>query len=416
LEKKVTDNILNEDKVSNRIEKDEKALLLDEEFEALFGHKEEFDESIDVEFIQFDDYVALKKSGLLISVGNNIETVITKGFNIATPAFIQAEEEYFFGKSRSEIIKRILRLFSYEKIYILTGAIRKGIDLQTIIEVTAANKLFVQGLKNIVILEEYLKSYNLEQVPTELLLRSKSFGITDEGIAYLLNCEEHEVAHKIRSNSILSKFTKFNSVKVGLPYDEEYYFSMYVDKKQFVDVSEIVDITGTESVGDTVELTDIVDAKDIADIIESSNLNEETESIQEDTESNSCEGPLSKNGVVFIKNDSICENPKVIVLCDDSKKIDKEFLERMFEKYRIIFISNVTINKSEIQSDVEHNPEYKIYFEQLIFENVKNIFEFEKADKTIIILGEQNRNYFVPRIKITGIDIIENANSKDTDI
>src|ERR1035437_9993701 len=105
------------------------ALLIDEAFESLFGHKEEFDENADVEFVEFDDYVALKKSGLLVSVGENVETVITKGFNIATPEFIQAEAEYFFGKSQAEIIKRILRLFSYEKIYILTGAIRKGINI-----------------------------------------------------------------------------------------------------------------------------------------------------------------------------------------------------------------------------------------------------------------------------------------------
>ncbi len=372
-------------KGSDKIEKDEIALLIDEEFEALFGHKEEFDETTDVEFVEFDDYVALKKSGLLVSVGENVETVITKGFNIATPEFIRAEAEYFFGKSQAEIIKRILRLFSYEKIYILTGAIRKGIDIETILEVANTDKLFVEGLRDIVVLEEYLETYNIEQVPTQLLLQAKSYGLTDEGIAYLLNCTEHEVAHKIRSNSIFPKFSKFNCSSIGLPYNEEYYFSMYVDKKQFVDVSDIIDVDN---------VSDIVDAKDMADIIESDLVSGKS---------------AVKSGVVLLKSDSRSGPPKVLVLCDDSKKIDKDFLKSISAKYSFVFVSNVTINKNEILTDDENKLDYKIYFEQMIFENIKNIFEFEKADKAIIMLDKKNSEYIIPRLKLTGIDLIENG-------
>ena len=60
-------------------------------------------------------------------------------------------------------------------------------------------------------------------------------------------------------------------------------------------------------------------------------------------------------------------------------------------------------------TDESYEFDYKIYFEQMIFENIKNIFEFEKADKAIVMLDKQNSEYIVPRIKNTGIELLENG-------
>ncbi|MBL4657196.1 MAG: carbamoyl-phosphate synthase large subunit, partial [Flavobacteriales bacterium] len=75
---------------------------------------------------------------------------------------------------------------SWNRLFHLYDAMKLGIPRNTIQKITRIDKWFLHQIEEMIILEEQIRHYNVENIPEELLFEAKQTGLADRQIAHLL--------------------------------------------------------------------------------------------------------------------------------------------------------------------------------------------------------------------------------------
>jgi carbamoyl-phosphate synthase large subunit len=117
-----------------------------------------------------------------------------------------------------------LREPSSERQFLLYEAIRKGADLDVLVERTHIKRWFLEQMKELVALEEELLRHAGRLPPDDLLVRAKKDGFADRYLARLLRVSEAEVRER---RTALGVVEGWEAVPVSGVEDAAYYFSTY---------------------------------------------------------------------------------------------------------------------------------------------------------------------------------------------
>ena len=123
---------------------------------------------------------------------------------------------------------------SSERQFQMYEALRKGADLQTLYEITRIKPWFIEQMKELVTLEEEIRTYTGRHLPDELLLKAKKDGFADRYLADLLGCSESQICQQRIS---LGSAQAWDIVPVSGVEDAEYFYSTY-NASDRVEVSE----------------------------------------------------------------------------------------------------------------------------------------------------------------------------------
>ncbi len=129
----------------------------------------------------------------------------------------------FNTKSLDELMA-MLREPSSERQFIMYEALRKGVGVQTLYEITYIKPWFIQQMKELVELEEEILSFKNKALPDELLKRAKQDGFADKYLSQLLQVPETEIRQKRIS---LGMKEAWEPVPVSGVENAAYYFSTY---------------------------------------------------------------------------------------------------------------------------------------------------------------------------------------------
>lgn len=166
----------------------------------------------------------MKSVGEVMSIGKNFKEAFQKS--------IRSLEIKRFGPGDAKKLRKLslddlrigLAFPSSERIFLMYEALRKGIGIDELFEMTKINRYFLNEMKELVDFEQELASFRWETLPGEKLVKAKEYGFADKFLAELFKVPEKTVRAKRIS---LGKKGSYNAVPVSGTKNAEYYYSTY---------------------------------------------------------------------------------------------------------------------------------------------------------------------------------------------
>ncbi|MBN1292030.1 MAG: carbamoyl-phosphate synthase large subunit [Candidatus Latescibacteria bacterium] len=123
---------------------------------------------------------------------------------------------------------------SSKRVFIMYEALRKGMSVDEMYEITHIGEWFISQMKELVEFEESITRYTWGHLPENLLKKAKEYGFADRYLAGLFKVKEKEVRDK---RTALGMVVSYQAVPVSGVENAAYYYSTYCGKNDEVSVS-----------------------------------------------------------------------------------------------------------------------------------------------------------------------------------
>ncbi len=281
----------------------------------------------------------MKSVGEIMAIGRKFEEALQKGLRMleigASGLVLNREME--FGDLRQELAEPTdLRIFA------IPEALKAGMSVDEIHELTFIDKWFLYKIKGIVDIERKLKQVGEQRCPRDLLQEAKQHGFSDLQIGRALGMDELQ-ARELRKNYGLSPCVKqIDTLAAEYPAQTNYLYLTYngsEDDLSFLDRNSVMVLgSGAYRIGSSVEFD-----------------------------------WCGVNSVLALKN----------------------------LNYQTILVN---YNPETVSTDYDECD--KLYFDELSFETVVDIYEKEKPIGIIISMGGQIPNNLALRLHHYGIRLL----------
>lgn len=182
----------------------------------------------------------MKSVGEVMAIGRTFKESLQKAIRS-----LEIDSYGFETKSQdSEAIRRRLRTPNHERLWYLADALRCGISVDEVYQLTHIDPWFLTNIKQIVEMEEEIKrtAHNGALVSSGTLRRAKEFGFSDVRLAELLEISEGDIEDKRKSNGIKSVYKMVDTCAAEFEAYTPYLYSTYeredesppTDKKKIV--------------------------------------------------------------------------------------------------------------------------------------------------------------------------------------
>ncbi|MCG8182409.1 carbamoyl-phosphate synthase large subunit [Tenacibaculum piscium] len=255
------------------------------------------------------------------------------------------------NKNYDEIIEK-LTYASWDRVFIIYDAIKMGIPLSKIHEITQIDMWFLKQYEELHEIEKEISKYTVDTLDRDLLLEAKQKGYGDRQIAHMLKCLESQVYSKREELNINRVYKLVDTCAAEFKAKTPYYYSTFE--------------------------SDIV----------------------------------TKEGVTIIANESeVTPKKKIIVLGSGPNRIGQgiEFdyccvhgiLAAAECGYETIMIN---CNPETVSTDFDTAD--KLYFEPVFWEHIYDIIKHEKPEGVIVQLGGQTALKLAEKLTKYGIKIL----------
>jgi carbamoyl-phosphate synthase large subunit len=145
---------------------------------------------------------------------------------------------------------------SWNRIFHLHDAIKIGIPLKTIHNITKIDKWFLKQVEELVLIENEIEQYDLNTIPAYLLRKAKEKGFADRQIAHLLHCLESEVYKKRNDLGIRRVYKLVDTCAAEFEAQTPYYYSTFDTENESISSNRkkiIVLGSGPNRIGQGIE-------------------------------------------------------------------------------------------------------------------------------------------------------------------
>ena len=172
----------------------------------------------------------MKATGEVMSIGRTIEESLLKSVRSLENKVDHLELQAFKNKTSDELIE-IIKANTDERIFAVAEAMRKGVDIDTLNDITKIDKLFLQNIKNIVDYEIIIKNN-----PNNLaiLKEAKTKGYSDSYIARIWNETNYEIYMLRKENHIYPVYKKVDTCAAEFDSDVPYFYSTYEHENESI--------------------------------------------------------------------------------------------------------------------------------------------------------------------------------------
>lgn len=139
-----------------------------------------------------------------------------------------------------EKLKYSLANPSWDRLFHIYDAFKAGLSFNTIQKLTKIDKWFLRQIEDLIILENEIEKYTIENISKELLLDAKQKGYADRQIAHLLRCLESEVFNKRKSFEINRVFKCVDTCSAEFEAKTPYFYSTFNASESNPDNESIV--------------------------------------------------------------------------------------------------------------------------------------------------------------------------------
>lgn len=250
-----------------------------------------------------------------------------------------------------EIIEK-LKFASWDRVFIIYDAIKMGIPLSRIHEITKIDMWFLKQYEELYFLEKEISTFNIDTIEKPLLLEAKQKGYGDRQIAHMLGCLESEVYNKREELNINRVYKLVDTCAAEFEAKTPYYYSTFESEMQ---------VAGGERYSHNESV--VTDKKKI--IVLGSGPNRIGQGIEFDY--------CCVHGVYAAKE---CGYETIMINC----------------------------NPETVSTDFDTAD--KLYFEPVFWEHIYDIIKHEKPEGVIVQLGGQTALKLAEKLDRYGIKII----------
>ena len=139
---------------------------------------------------------SMKSVGEAMSIGRSFNESIQKGFNSLEYGLTGFDKPKLSSNDKNTILNE-LKIQSSQRLLVVGEALRIGLTVDEINQITKYDKWFLYQIKTIIDFEKILKEKGLNK---DILLYAKKIGFSDSKISSILNLKEKEL-RKFRNNN-----------------------------------------------------------------------------------------------------------------------------------------------------------------------------------------------------------------------
>ena len=165
----------------------------------------------------------MKATGEVMSICDNFEGALMKAIR-SLEQHVDCLRSYDFSDLNAEELKERLKKVDDQRIYVIAEALRKGVDYDTIHEITMIDHWFIDKLAIIVEMEAALEKGPLT---VELLKEAKRIEFPDNVIARLTGKTEEEIKNMRYENGIVAAFKMVDTCAAEFEASTPYYYSCF---------------------------------------------------------------------------------------------------------------------------------------------------------------------------------------------
>ena len=124
---------------------------------------------------------------------------------------------------------------SWDRVFVIYDAIKMGISLERIHEITRIDIWYLRQYESLIVLEKEVSKFNIDDISKELLLEAKQMGFADRQIAHMLGCLESVVHKKRKSLNIKRVYKLVDTCAAEFKAKTPYYYSTFEESIQLSD-------------------------------------------------------------------------------------------------------------------------------------------------------------------------------------
>ncbi|MGA2531923.1 MAG: carbamoyl-phosphate synthase (glutamine-hydrolyzing) large subunit [Candidatus Aminicenantales bacterium] len=200
----------------------------------------------------------MKSVGEVMAIGRSFEEAIQKAARMLQIGMygLVANENYSF-----ENLEKELSHPTDERLFGIAEALKKGMTVQRIHELTRIDKWFLHKIKNIVECEARIRSHKLGGIGPDLLAEAKRKGFSDKQIALITGSTEMRVREKRKKAGITPAVKQIDTLAAEYPARTNYLYVTYSGREDDVSFRNgpagpkkvMVLGSGSYSIGSSVE-------------------------------------------------------------------------------------------------------------------------------------------------------------------
>jgi carbamoyl-phosphate synthase large subunit len=177
--------------------------------------------------------VSMKSVGEAMAIGRTFKEALQKGLRSLEIRKFGLESLLFDNPENIKVdngildrIYRKLRVPNAERIFYIGDALRAGVDIERIYELTKIDRWFLHNIKELIDLEKKI-SANKDNITKEILTSAKELGFSDLQLAKLINKKEEEVYKLRKSLNIQPAFKLVDTCAAEFKARTPYFYSTY---------------------------------------------------------------------------------------------------------------------------------------------------------------------------------------------
>ena len=175
----------------------------------------------------------MKATGEVMSICNSFEGALMKAIR-SLEQHVDCLMSYDFSELSVEELKERLKKVDDQRIYVIAEAIRKGIDYDTIHEITMVDHWFIDKIAIIVEMEQALVKGPLTP---ELLREAKRIEFPDTVISRLTGIPAEEIKQQRYDNGIVASYKMVDTCAAEFEASTPDYYSVYGGENEAVETN-----------------------------------------------------------------------------------------------------------------------------------------------------------------------------------
>ena len=173
----------------------------------------------------------MKATGEVMSICNNFEGALMKALR-SLEQHVDSLMSYDFTELSAEELKDRLKIVDDQRIFVIAEAIRKGIDYDTIHDIT---KVDVWVIDKIAIMVEMEQKLRTSELTVDLLKEAKRIEFPDNVIAQLTGKTTEEIRDMRYDNGIVAAFKMVDTCAAEFEAATPYYYSVFGSETEVIE-------------------------------------------------------------------------------------------------------------------------------------------------------------------------------------
>lgn len=168
----------------------------------------------------------MKATGEVMSIDRSFESALMKALRSLEIGVLGLRSKGVSLLSEMEI-EQGLREPTDERIFVVFEALRRGMLVEEIHQITDIDLWFLHKLANLIECEQFLRGKSIRDLTPEVLLKAKKLGFNDHHIAELVGAKEMEVRALRKEHGIVPVYKMVDTCAGEFEAETPYYYSCY---------------------------------------------------------------------------------------------------------------------------------------------------------------------------------------------